>query len=135
MAVISWRAAKLLSERTECGRDAISRAYYSGYQSMTCLLHFSCQVVPSVVDGVRRESWSHRDTPSLIVNNLKGLIRNDRRRGELATNLQRLYKLRIMADYVSAETAEDGVAALACRDAGQLQKVVQIVTGYTGTQK
>ncbi len=97
MARESEEAARL-AEAGGCLRPAASRYYYAAYQAVTALLLYRGLTPP---EG--REAWSHVDTPQLLQDQLRPLIRSRSGRNDLAQRLTDLYRLRVAADYEGAE--------------------------------
>jgi len=121
MARESLDAAKLLADRDK-PRPAANRAYYAGYQAATALIHQNGTEIPPTVDGEQRESWSHTDTPTVLINNTRRLPLNGHR-NRLAGNLSELYRLRVSADYISTDrivSVDDAIS-----QAGQLLKIAE----------
>jgi len=79
-------------------RSAVSRYYYASYQAMSALILYVGLTPP---EG--REAWGHEQTPILIKEHLRVVIPNTGRRQDLAGRLGKLYKLRVVADYISTE--------------------------------
>lgn len=79
-------------------RSAVSRYYYSAYQSATALLIHTGQTPPT-----GREGWTHQDTPEMFRVCMRSVLKDSINRNKLAGDLKALYKLRIIADYVSRE--------------------------------
>ncbi len=98
-----WMAMARESSETAQGaeadrhlRSAASRYYYAAYQAVTALLHYRGATVPA-----GRQAWGHDQTPDLIVDQLAPLLKARDKRNNLARRLERLYKTRIIADYMA----------------------------------
>lgn len=98
-----WRAlARESSETAQMAeaaghlRSAASRYYYAAYQAVTAMLRYRGIAVPE-----NRQAWSHDQTPGLIMEQLEPLLKARSKRNDLARRLERLYKTRIIADYMA----------------------------------
>jgi hypothetical protein len=100
MAAGSLEAADFLEDydKESFVRSAASRYYYAAYQAMTALLLYEGQT-PPIVGEVERESWSHEITPEMVLQNLGRIVPDRKKRYQLRSNLQELYKTRVYADY------------------------------------
>jgi uncharacterized protein (UPF0332 family) len=123
MARDSLRAAAG-AEAEGLSRSSVSRYYYAAYQAMTAALLYR-RVTPPVVDGVRREAWSHADMPELIMQQLAPVVRNRDRRSDLARRLGTLYRMRVIADYVARVPVTRENVDVARRNAGYLVKTAE----------
>ena len=111
-----WRQWLGKSERTQLGAlslievdkdSAVSRFYYTVYQAATALLHYRGGHPPPMMGEVRRESWTHEDTPILVENVLEKLLQK-RDRDKIARYLKELYRFRIYADYSGSQRVSEG---------------------------
>jgi uncharacterized protein (UPF0332 family) len=107
-------------------RSAASRYYYAAFQAATALLHY-CRQTPPIVEGVRREAWSHEVTPDLFEEQLKPFVSNHGRRQILRSKLRGLRKTRISADYISADRLEIKTVQRAKTDAGYIITAVRSI--------
>ena len=109
-------------------RSASSRYYYSAYQAITALLHYTGQRPPEKTadseDETGREGWSHQKTPDIIIENCGRLIRSKDERQRLASNLKELYKIRLEADYHGKEKIKISSLVSVARKSKYLMKVV-----------
>lgn len=103
-------------------RSAASRYYYAAYQAVTALLLY--RRVPTPED---HQAWSHDQTPDLIREQLGPLLRLRDKRNDLAWRLERLYKTRIVADYIADRTLSADSLKIVRRDAGYILKVAERV--------
>jgi uncharacterized protein (UPF0332 family) len=103
----SRRAALEMTDEPAFRRSRASRYYYAAYQAVTALLLYEGQT-PPIVDGIERESWSHEVTPTMALDNLGRVLPVRKKRYQIRSGLQELYKIRIFADYSGANeiTAE-----------------------------
>ena len=113
----------LLAEQDGHFRSSASRYYYAAYQSATAALLYRSVTPPDT-----REAWRHEATPQLLKEHLEPLIASRDKRKDLAARLGRLYKLRIIADYISGETVSREQIRQAGKDARYLIKVFASVT-------
>lgn len=123
MASSSYSAA-LAAESADALRSAVSRYYYAAYQSATAFLRYR-NLDPPIIGTIRRESWSHMDTPQMLRTHLRPFVRNPRSRALCASRLGALYKARVGADYSAAFNAPAATIHVARRDAASLLKMVQ----------
>ncbi|MBC8143049.1 MAG: hypothetical protein H7Y38_16615 [Armatimonadetes bacterium] len=100
-------------------RSSVSRYYYASYQGVSALLLYVGATPP---EG--REAWAHELTPDLLVEHLRTVIPRTGRRQDLANRLRRLYKVRVSADYISADDVEGSLESVR-KDAHFLIKVMQ----------
>ena len=121
MARESVEAAQL-AEAGGCPRSAASRYYYSAYQSVTAMLLY--QRVPTP-EG--RQAWSHDKTPDLINEQLGLLLQIRDKRNDLTRRLERLYKMRIVADYMADKSVRADNLKIVRRDASYILKVAERV--------
>jgi uncharacterized protein (UPF0332 family) len=115
------------AEAAECWRSSASRYYYAAYQSVTALLLHVGLAPPG-----GREAWSHDDTPELVREHLRGVIRSRDQRNDVADRLRRLYKTRLGADYVSADPITSKTLETVRKDAGYIIKVAQSILPQEG---
>jgi uncharacterized protein (UPF0332 family) len=118
MARESEEAARM-AEVGGCLRSAASHYYYAAYQAVTALLLYRGLTPP-----LDREAWSHEETPALLQDQLRTLIRSRDRRNDLATRLKQLYRRRLTADYQSAKTVTAAQVIKAGQDARFILRVV-----------
>ena len=78
-------------------RSAASRYYYAAYQAISAVLLY-LRIMPPV----DREAWSHESTPDLLIDHFAPVLKDKWRRRRMAERLRKLYKIRVDADYVSA---------------------------------
>ena len=86
---------------------------------MTAILHYRRLIPP---DG--REAWSHEETPELLVQHLSVVMADRDRRNDLRSRLRILYKVRVSADYISADDVTMRIDNVR-KDAEFLVKVAQ----------
>lgn len=103
MAAESMNAARL-AEDEGFWRSSISRYYYSAFQSMIAVLQYLKMTPPK-----GWEAWTHAETPGLLKIRLSQVISRRDTRNRIARHLGEMYKVRIIADYVSGDilTSED----------------------------
>lgn len=111
MARESEEAARM-AEAGGCLRSSASRYYYAAYQSVTALLLYRGLTPP-----LGRQAWSHEETPSLLQDHLRTLIRSRDRRNDLADRLTALYWLRLNADDRGVRPVVSAQVVRAGRDA------------------
>jgi len=121
MARESEEAARL-AEAGGCLRPAASRYYYAAYQAATALLLYRGLTPP-----LGREAWNHEDTPALLQDQLRTLIRSRDKRNDLAARLVDLYRVRIIADYQGRRVVSLSRLAGAGRDARYILRVMEDV--------
>ncbi len=121
MARESEEAARL-AEAGGCLRPAASRYYYAAYQAATALLLYRGLTPP-----LGREAWNHEDTPALLQDQLRTLIRSRDKRNDLAARLVDLYRVRIIADYQGRRVVSLSRLAEAGRDARYILRVMEDV--------
>ncbi len=121
MARESEEAARL-AEAGGCLRSAASRYYYTAYQAATALLLYRGLTPP-----LGREAWNHEDTPALLQDQLRTLIRYRDKRNDLAARLVDLYRVRIIADYQGRRVVSLSRLAGAGRDARYILRVTEDV--------
>ncbi len=121
MARESEEAARL-AEAGGCLRSAASRYYYTAYQAATALLLYRGLTPP-----LGREAWNHEDTPALLQDQLRTLIRSRDKRNDLAARLVDLYRVRIIADYQGRRVVSLSRLAGAGRDARYILRVTEDV--------
>ena len=97
MAQESLVAAQSL-EQLGLARPSTSRAYYAAYQAATALLLYARQMPPA-----GREAWSHEATPQAVSRLLPKIVPIAAQE-DLESRLNRLYNMRLTADYRSEET-------------------------------
>ena len=108
------------AENSSWLRSAASRYDYAAYQAVTALLHYRGVAVP---EG--RQAWSHDQTPGLIVEQLEPLLKTRDKRNALARRLERLYKTRIIADYMAdTPLRAEGLRSVR-RDSNYILKVAE----------
>ena len=112
-----WAAAT--AEDVGCRRPAISRYYYAAYQAVSAVLLYR-NIPRPTIDRVEREAWSHDLTPDLVRDHFVPVCRSRDRRNDLAHRLGTLYKMRLIADYVSSAALTESNLADARRSAGIL---------------
>lgn len=120
MAQGSLAAAQLLAKQGET-RSSASRAYYAAYQSVTAVLLYYRLTPP---DG--REAWSHEATPELIWK-LAGTIIAQNARKDVAQRLEASYRVRLIADYMSAAEVGKTVLKTSLKDASFIARLVEDV--------
>ncbi len=120
MAQGSLAAAQLLAKQGET-RSSASRAYYAAYQSVTAVLLYYKLTPP---DG--REAWSHEATPELIWK-LAGTIIAQNARKDVAQRLEASYRVRLIADYMSAAEVGEIVLKTSLKDASFIARLVEDV--------
>ena len=98
-------------------RNAISRYYYAAYQMASAYLLYRGLQPPQ-----EREAWSHAETPGMLRENLKLVLKSEDKRKDLANRLGLLYKMRCDADYVSVFQPAKELVAKARKDADHLRK-------------
>ena len=101
-------------------RSAASRYYYAAYQAVTALLHYRGVAVP---EG--RQAWSHDQTPGVITAQLTPVLKARDKREDLAQRLERLYKTRIIADYLATQPIRAGTLQLIRKDSNYILKVAE----------
>lgn len=121
MARESEEAARL-AEAGGCLRSAASRYYYTAYQAATALLLYR-----GLTPSLGREAWNHEDTPALLQDQLRTLIRSRDKRNDLAARLVDLYRVRIIADYQGRRVVSLSRLAGAGRDARYILRVTEDV--------
>ena len=121
MAAESEEAARL-AEAGGCLRSAASRYYYSAYQAVTAMLVY--RKVPTPED---RQAWSHDQTPDLIQEQLGPVLQSRDKRNDLTRRLQRLYKTRIVVDYMADRSVRTENLKVVRRDASYILKVAERV--------
>ena len=109
-----------LAEAAGYFRSAASRYYYAAYQAVTALLHYRGVAVP---EG--RQAWGHDQTPGLISGQLTPLLKARNKREDLAQRLERLYKTRIIADYLATQPIRAGTLQLIRKDSNYILKVAE----------
>ncbi|MBM4044282.1 MAG: hypothetical protein FJ279_04145 [Planctomycetes bacterium] len=87
-------------------RTCVSRAYYAIYSAATDAL-----VQQGIVMPKGKGNPAHKTLPSLVGNNLSGI--SHALRWRLAGMVEKLYKLRLMADYQPQVPIEERHARLA----------------------
>lgn len=100
-------------------RSSASRYYYASYQAISCLLIYA-----GVAPPADREAWSHADTPNMLVVHLARIIPNLDNRNDMRNRLERLYKVRISADYISQDDVSSKLDLIR-KDAEFLVKVTK----------
>ena len=118
LAKDSQNAAQKLKD--EHHRSCVSRIYYSAYQAVTAVLLYSKCVPPAT-----REAWNHAETPGMLAVHCKTVLKRRDQRQDLARRLGTLYKLRVIADYISAEDIDQTTVTNALKDGNFLIKVAQ----------
>jgi uncharacterized protein (UPF0332 family) len=117
MSLDSARAARA-AEAAGCWRSSVSRYYYAAYQATTAvLLHLG------LVPPAGRQGWSHADTPEVIRDHLRPIVRSSHHRNDLASRLLKLYRTRVAADYVGSDPITSTTVEAARKDAGRIIKV------------
>ena len=101
-------------------RSAASRYYYAAYQAVTALLHYR-----GVAVSEGRQAWSHDQTPGLITEQLTPLLKARNKREDLAQRLERLYKTRIIADYLATQRIHAGTLQAIRKDSNYILKVAE----------
>lgn len=119
MAHESQTAARL-AEREKCWRSCADRYYYAAYQAITAVLLYRKLTPPAA-----REAWNHEETPRMLKEHFQPLISSRDKRNDLADRLGKLYKLRIIADYIGSQNLKDRDIQTARRDVGYLIKVAE----------
>lgn len=122
------RAAAVQSQEAGRPRSAASRFYYTAYQAASALLLY-CRLTPPTISGQRRESWSHGEMPGLLHAVLQRFVPDRRRCGDVRAKLGGLYKVRVSADYISADDISPATLAAVRRDAGYILKLAQDIIG------
>jgi uncharacterized protein (UPF0332 family) len=100
MAWESFQAAEA-AHSADHHRVAVSRHYYAAYQAATALLHYGGQM-PPIVEGERREAWSHVATPDMLEEHLQPALRRRDQRRRMRSTLRDLYRARVEADYIAS---------------------------------
>lgn len=118
MAQDSYASAQLLQQHGQL-RASASRSYYAGYQSVTALLLYQGLIPPG-----GREAWNHDLTPDLLRELPSKLLKPDVSK-DIAIRLEESYKLRLVADYVSAAEVGDTNLKRSLKDIGFIYKVVR----------
>ena len=95
MARESIRAARMMEK--EYPRSSISRYYYASFQIVTAVLLTRGDLTPP--DG--REAWNHENTPMMVHAHFGSYVKSRKQRNEMVSQLAHLYKMRVLADYVS----------------------------------
>lgn len=103
-------------------RSAASRYYYAAYQAVTAMLHYRKVATP---EG--RQAWGHDQTPTLIQQQLEPLFKPINKRRDLQRRLERLYKTRIIADYVANIPLRAESLRSVRRDSNYILKVAEQV--------
>lgn len=119
---MAWESEKVaqLAEASGYFRSAASRYYYAAYQAITALLLYRGLTPP-----VDRQAWSHDQTPDLINEQLEPFLRSRDKRTDLARRLERLYKTRIIADYMADRPVRADSLKIVRRDASYILKVAE----------
>jgi uncharacterized protein (UPF0332 family) len=130
MAVDSVDAGIELGDTPAFTRSAVSRYYYAAYQAVTALFLYEGQMPPTV-NGIRRESWSHEVTPDMVLENLGRVLPDRKKRYQIRSNLQELYKTRIFADYSGANP----VSVARLKSSRKLAKYIVTLTSALLPQK
>ena len=115
----SSKAAQI-AEAGGCSRSAASRYYYAAYQAVTAMLHYRRVAIPE-----DRQAWSHDQTPSLINEQLEPFLKSRDKRKDLAKRLERLYKTRIIADYMADKSIRADSLRGVRRDSNYILKVAE----------
>ncbi len=111
------RAAKNLL-KDECLRSSINRSYYAAYAAL------SGKLEGKVIYKEGRNNPAHADLPTYILRNLDSLSRETR--FELTKAIGRLWKARVIADYVPATSLDRNVAVNALRDVNTILLALEI---------
>ena len=82
-------------------RSSVSRYYYAAFQAVSAALIYQGLASPD-----NREAWTHEKTPALFIEHTKSLIADQSKRRDIAKKLFFLYKVRVSADYVSADDVQ-----------------------------
>jgi hypothetical protein len=111
------RAAKdLLTE--DCLRSSINRSYYAAYAAL------SSKLEGKVIYKEGRDNPAHADLPAYILCNLDTLSRQTR--FDLVKAVGRLWKARVIADYIPAAYIDRSIALNALRDANTVLLTLEI---------
>ncbi len=111
------RAAKnLLTE--DCLRSSINRSYYAAYAAL------SSKLEGKVIYKEGRDNPAHADLPIYILRNLDALSRQTR--FGLVKAVGRLWKARVIADYIPATYIDRSIALNALRDANTVLLAMEI---------
>lgn len=121
MARESLRAAYLL-EVGNCWRPSASRYYYAAYQAVTAVLLYLGRTPPE-----DREAWSHEVTPQMIQEHFTQVVRSRRKRNDLVSQLDYLYKLRVYADYISNQQVGEEKIKIVSKYARHIVRVAESV--------
>ena len=92
-------------------RNAVGRFYYAAYQMASAYLLYRGLQPP-----FPREAWSHAETPDMLREYLRPVLKSTDKRKDLANRLKLLYKARCDADYVSVFLISDKVIETLLRD-------------------
>ena len=117
------RESSQIAQIAEAGsfrRSAASRYYYAAYQAATALLRYRMVPLP---EG--RQAWSHDLTPALLYEQLEPLLRARHKRKDLQKRLERLYKTRIIADYMANTPVTAESLKSVRRDSNYILKVAE----------
>ena len=105
---LECRQAAQNSLRDNCLRSSINRSYYSAYAAL------SGKLEGKVIYREGRNNPAHADLPTYILHNLDALSRGVRY--DLTKALGRLWKARVLADYIPLAFVDRGLAVNALRD-------------------
>ena len=99
-------------------RSSINRSYYAAYAAL------SGRLEGKVIYKEGRNNPAHADLPTYILRNLDTLSRQTR--FDLVKAVGRLWKARVIADYVPATYVDRSIALNALRDANTILLAMEI---------
>ncbi len=99
-------------------RSSINRSYYAAYAAL------SGRLEGKVLYKEGRDNPAHADLPVYILRNLDALSRQTR--FALVKAIGRLWKARVIADYIPATYIDRGIALNALRDANTVLLALEI---------
>lgn len=121
----TWRELSLECRRSAknlltdgCLRSSINRSYYAAYAALSGALE------GKVVYKEGRDNPAHADLPAYILRNLDGLSRETR--FILVKAVSRLWKARVIADYVPATYLDRTIAINALRDVNTILLTLEV---------
>ena len=100
-------------------RSCVSRAYYAAYSAVTKQLIDQGVTMPKT-----QQNPKHGMLPNLVTHNLRSL--SHPARWQLADSITRLYKLRLMADYMPQVSVVERDARIAL---GLMQQIFRCIRG------
>ena len=121
----TWRELSLECRRSAknlltdgCLRSSSNRSYYAAYAAL------SGELEGKVVYKEGRDNPAHADLPAYILRNLDGLSRETR--FILIKAVSRLWKARVIADYVPAIYLDRTIAINALRDVNTILLTLEV---------